>query len=1580
VAIAAVRVQLPPWAQITDPEVKTSGSFVIYTSILQNYTLETSVFFNYTAYVLFYLSTYLKMTLRISFFALLLTPFLFTTLAYAQTTDLDHDGIFDHEDPEVIATTSQSLPAGEYVFQNLTIASGTQLKLISDSSVEGEYQGVKIIAENVVVEDGAYISANGTGYTTDEGPGVAPSSSYSEGGAGYGGTGGQSCSHGSCRRGGPTYGSSLKPKDLGSNRGGGAIWIDVSDTFTNNGAVTSNGRNRGSGGSIFVEAKNLTGGGIFSANGGTTKYDFGGGGRIAIYYEQNSFTGDIDVSAFVGVSGTVCFLDVIKDHLYIYDTWNFVAQDTPYLFEHISILEGASVKTDEGVSVQADTLLVDGGSLSFVGADSVTFSSVEVRNNGNVTLSGDELLTIESVEVIDGASLSHAREGKLYLDVESLFVGEGAVISADRSGYLTDEGPGVAPSSAYSRGGAGYGGTGGKSCSHGSCRIGGSTYGSETEPTDLGSDGGGGYIRIIADSITNNGVVSANGGHRGSGGSVYVTTRSLSGSGLFSATNGGTQYDIGGGGRIAIYYDISSFNGSIDVSATNAGDGTVVFEQVGSAPVLSYVSGSEYADDVVNPALHPNRGVANEDELTFKVQYTDVDGTEAEEVKLVVQNVVDFSTEFYNQHIVLSNEAVLVEGDGGNNLDQGVMYVGNKNSGNAITSNESIAATLLRPGVRTATTTFVVTKSPLAIGEVYADITLEAINESGAVVANKSTRVTIGSDDSNAVAANISVSAPEDIAVLRFVVEETNDTGVWIEKYNLEALYDMQSEDGAVFTFATTFPKGEYQHHFVAQSVDGKTARLPEVTETLNFTTGYSSVAFLPGIKSSRLYVDETRLWESHVINLQQLEMFYDGITGKSTLGNIYTKDVIDEGFGLRVGDDVYRSFIDSMDKYKETGLISDWKPLAYDWRLDFDSVLEGGYRDGDNIFYGDTYATNTPYILQELERLAKSSDSGKVTIVSHSMGGLIAKKLLYELENGTGREPYTRYSELLGKIDTVVLVASPQLGTPQAIASMLHGYDESIFYGIVSDSESSRQLAYTMQSAYNLLPSEMYTEVVSDLDGQVFRPADSALIAFSESVAGNINNAHFVGEDVIEYYNTNYNESLSGTTTIRSYSAMRDFLEGNDGRSSTLTSELNYPLTFENRTSMLEGARELHQSIDNWQSPDTNGDGNPDIRVVQIAGWGSPETIKGMTYFAKQDGLECRRYLRGTCVEYAPNWVLDIRPEFTIDGDKVVVLPSAVAMGEVSKLSDYLETYYIDLYNHNAGFAKDRTHSSIFEVDEVQDLIKNIILIKEDPIAGLIYIKSDKNNLPSNDVNMLRLSMHSPVDVHIYDEHGNHVGLSASSTDSLERVDKEIPNAYYLEFGEGKYLGVPVDDGQTYTVELNGTGSGVFTFEMSNEVGGEVVSTQTFSDVPVSTTTKATLSISSLADVYDLKLDQDGDGDVDVIVLTQAVETDITFQSIRDEFKKMPRKISRPFIQQVRNAEKQARKENWFVAQKQLEAIERQLTMYARKPFGVQVEEGELLRVSAMLNVMIEKMAQEHENKILAWKEMLRGRIDSWR
>jgi len=243
--------------------------------------------------------------------------------------------------------------------------------------------------------------------------------------------------------------------------------------------------------------------------------------------------------------------------------------------------------------------------LSFTGR---TFAS-DITISSNTTLEPGTY-THDNVLITNGAILTC--NGAVTLNAASLSVDAGSTISADGKGFLSGQGPGAGGAN-----GAG-GGYGGKGRSHAGS-LGGSTYGSALAPVDLGSGGGatgwngvpggsgGGAIRInISETLTLNGLISANGNEfskdsyyagGGSGGSVYITTKNFTGGGKITVNGGGkTSVNAGGGGgggRIAVYYQTSTFAGKTEAKGgtgwQNGEDGTIVFQPISlNTPLSSF--------------------------------------------------------------------------------------------------------------------------------------------------------------------------------------------------------------------------------------------------------------------------------------------------------------------------------------------------------------------------------------------------------------------------------------------------------------------------------------------------------------------------------------------------------------------------------------------------------------------------------------------------------------------------------------------------------------------------------------------------------------------------------------------------------------------------------------------------------------------------------------------------------------------------------------------------------------------------------------------------------------------------------
>jgi len=393
--------------------------------------------------------------------------------------------------------------------------------------------------------------------------------------------------------------------------------------------------------------------------------------------------------------------------------------------------------------------------------------------------------------------------------------------------------------------------------------------------------------------------------------------------------------------------------------------------------------------------------------------------------------------------------------------------------------------------------------------------------------------------------------------------------------------------------------------------------------ETPTCTTDcFSNVLFLPGIKGSVLKKSADTLWPPTVFSFNDIEQLTLTDEGESEY-NIYTDGILNKFHTTSI----YQPFTDFMDNLVSQGLISEWLPLAYDWRFSPEKILQDGIKTQSEVLN----------VIDEIETLATNSKSGKVTIVAHSMGGFFGKAIIKELES-------RGESDL---IDSFIMIGTPQLGTPQAIAAMLHGDDEGIAAGLIVDASEMRAIAQNIPGAYNLLPSSRYFDKVSD-----------PVIKFDPT------------KPFTEAWRNLWGE------TISVYNNYFSFLIGADGRNRPAENMLQIPEVL--RGDLMLSAKNFHDEYDEYSLP-------ADIRVVQVAGWGLP-TTKAVNYTTKHT-------LQNFGYETIP----------TREGDGTVVYPSAI-----SSVAD--ETYFFNVFEFNKQLNSSAQHRDLLNTNALQDLVKSAI------------------------------------------------------------------------------------------------------------------------------------------------------------------------------------------------------------------------------------------------------------------------------
>lgn len=570
-----------------------------------------------------------------------------------------------------------------------------------------------------------------------------------------------------------------------------------------------------------------------------------------------------------------------------------------------------------------------------------------------------------------------------------------------------------------------------------------------------------------------------------------------------------------------------------------------------------------------------------------------------------------------------------------------------------------------------------------------------------------------------------------------------------------------------------------------------------------------SNVLFLPGIKASKLYKndsgDEDQLWPPNYFGNDIEELMLDK-NGES-IENVYTKDVLEE----TTSGNIYKSFKEDLESLKTGGKINDFNFFAYDWRQDAEDTAKNG----------TPYENIVKSLTAEIQTLAENSKNKKVTIVAHSNGGLVAKVAMLELEK----------MGLTGKVDKIIFVATPQMGAPITTLSMLYGHGEQLVWGSLMSQEEARKLAENMPSAYGLLPTKIY-----------FDRMENPFITFSSE-----NTRYKIFKDA-------YGESIDNLGEFK------NFLLGiDDERTKPEESDIESENILNQK--LLEETIETHQNLDNWTPPSN-------VQVIEIAGWGL-DTISGVNY-AEKEKTKCYAIPGSkipSCIgmnEYEP--IYD--PKFTVDGDKVVTAPSALMF----QGGENIKRYWVDLYGYNDD-NPDREHKDILEADSTRQFISDIIT--NDSNASLPeYIKTSRPDDYDNASARLRMSLYSPLDIHLYDDQGNHTGPKTITDENGNEqiiIEENIPNSYYYQFGDRKYAGVP--EGKYIRMEMDGYALGTYTLKLeeikTTATGEETISQAVFENFPTTadTTVKMDIPETGIAEILSIKADIDSNGENDYAV-----------------------------------------------------------------------------------------------------------------
>ncbi|MCX6715505.1 MAG: hypothetical protein NT077_00630 [Candidatus Taylorbacteria bacterium] len=542
-----------------------------------------------------------------------------------------------------------------------------------------------------------------------------------------------------------------------------------------------------------------------------------------------------------------------------------------------------------------------------------------------------------------------------------------------------------------------------------------------------------------------------------------------------------------------------------------------------------------------------------------------------------------------------------------------------------------------------------------------------------------------------------------------------------------------------------------------------------------------SSILFIPGLEGTRMHSGTNQLWEPNR-NADVQKLYLDSL-GSSTDRTIYSTGPIDKAFGLKP---IYGKFMGFLQDLSDSGSVNEAKTFGYDWRKPISQV----------VLESEKKATTTESLLATVAEMASNSKTGKVTLIAHSNGGLVAKYLVKILTD-------------LGKsnlIDKVISVAVPYLGTPEAILGLLHGDNQSILGGLILSQATVRGLGENMSSAYSLLPSVKYFS-------KIFTPT----IAFASTTVYGLNNGSYPQMVSDVSGQMDFIDDVNGVRTKPAFGDTRSPIIGNRGLSIA--------------------ADALHSIIDVFTWP-------ANIANWTIVGWNRLTTLSVNYADSYECGLNGFNFLVKIC-----RTVISHTASTTIMGDGTVISPSATFNGGIVASLDLAEVSK----QENSEF----DHTNILEASSAQTTIRQIVENNNTsgPISLPKGVALGEPDYSKENSSSLVLSTHSPVELHIYDSRGNHTGLISKPPELAQNdfvtgaYETKIPgSSFRVSSGENSdsdtYIRLPYGDGQNYSVVINGTDFGFFTFQAERFDGEKSLEKVTYSTQPIAPVSVATTTI----------------------------------------------------------------------------------------------------------------------------------------
>lgn len=218
-------------------------------------------------------------------------------------------------------------------------------------------------------------------------------------------------------------------------------------------------------------------------------------------------------------------------------------------------------------------------------------------------------------------------------------------------------------------------------------------------------------------------------------------------------------------------------------------------------------------------------------------------------------------------------------------------------------------------------------------------------------------------------------------------------------------------------------------------------------------------ILFIPGIKGSELWEGDNKRWFP-----KNKEDFYS-----SAINNpLEARRPIDFVNAFGYPKIIYQYILDKYPKEK-------FDFYAYDWRKPLEHNVGG--------------------LIKTIQEYAQTGH--EVYLLAHSMGGMLAKLAILELEK----------LELSSLVSKLISIGTPWRGSPDAFKCLSYGepgiYSSLFQFAELFDDEKTRDLARQLPAVYQLLPSEeYYNHDKENNEGKFIAPnSDNQYMSYTEAL-----------------------------------------------------------------------------------------------------------------------------------------------------------------------------------------------------------------------------------------------------------------------------------------------------------------------------------------------------------------------------------------------------------------------------------------------------------------------------------------------